>query len=165
MLASFSDMVIFPFTRKIMTLLGGIFPSILIGLFSFSIRFLCMSYIENSILILPVQTLHSFGFALFWAAVVEHTKNVSDQEILTSAIGVMNSSRLLGRIISALLGGVLYQNYGGRMLFRGASIMYAICTLIMLLYYYGMVNIWRKCSTKKPTMDIINEEMEKKSSM
>ena len=77
----------------------------------------------------------------------------------------MSSSFRLGRIISSLLGGVLYQNYGGRILFRGASIMYAICTLIMLLYYYGMVNIWRKCSTKKTTMDVINNEMENKSSM
>ena len=165
MVACFSEVVIFPFTRKIMTIAGGTFPSIIIGVFSFSIRFLCISYIENSILILPVQTLHSFGFALFWAAVVEHTKGISDQEILTSALGVMKSSLLLGRVIAALLGGVLYQNYGGRILFRGASIMYAACTLIMLLYYYGTVNIWRKCFIKKTTMDVINNEMEKKSSV
>ena len=132
-----------------MTLVGGIFASIIIGVLSYFIRFLCISYIQNPIMILPVQTLHSFGFALFWTAVVEHTKNISEQEILTSAIGVMKSYLLLGRVISALLGGVLYQNYGGRILFRGASIMYAIFTLIMLLYYYGIVNIWRKCNTKK----------------
>ena len=65
MLACVSDVLIFPFTRKIMTLVGGIFPSIIIGVFSFSIRLLSISYIENSILILPVQTLHSLGFALF----------------------------------------------------------------------------------------------------
>ena len=72
----------------------------------------------------------------------------------------MKSSVLLGRAISALLGGVLYQNYGGRILFRGASILYAICTLIMLLYYYGMVKTWKKWSTKKP-MDEVNNEVER----
>ena len=165
MLASFSDVVLFPFTRKIMTVVGGIFPSITLGVFSYFIRFLFFSYIENPILIFPVQTLHSFGYALFWTAVVDHAKNISDQEILTSAVGVMKSSLMLGRVISALLGGVLYQNYGGRILFRGASILYGIFTLIILLYYYGIVNIWRKCNTKKKPMDIINDEMEKKSSM
>ena len=155
--ACFSEVIIFPFTLKIMTFVGGIFPSIIIGIFSFFIRFLCISYIENSIFILPVQTLHSFGFALFWTAIVEHTKNISDQEILTSTFGVMKSSLLLGRVISALLGGVLYQNYGGRILFRGASIMYAICTLIILLYHYGMVKKWKKWSTKMP-MDEVNNE-------
>ena len=160
MLACFSDVVIFPFTTKIMILVGGIIPSIIIGILSYFIRFLCMSYIENPIMILPVQTLQGFGFALFWTAVVEHTKNITDQEILTSAIGVMKSSLQLGRVISALLGGVLYQNYGGRILFRGASIMYGIFTLIMLLYYYGMVKTWKKRSSKK-TMGEVNNESEK----
>ena len=160
MLACVSEVVIFPFTTKIITLVGGIFPSIIIGVFSYFIRFLCISYIENPIMILPVQTFHSVGFALFWTAVVEHAKNISDQEILTSAFGVMKSSLMLGRVISALLGGVLYQNYGGRILFRAASIMYVIFTLIMLLYYYGMVKTWKKRSRKKP-MDEVNNESEK----
>ena len=158
--ACFSEVIIFPFTLKIMTLVGGIFPSIIIGMFSFFIRFLCISYIENSILILPVQTLHSVGYALFWTAVVDHTKNISDQEILFSAFGVMKSSVQLGRVSSALLGGVLYQNYGGRILFRGASILYAIFTLLILLYHYGMVKTWRKGSTKTE-MDEVNDEVEK----
>ena len=157
MLACVSEVVIFPFTTKIMTLVGGIFPSIIIGVFSYFIRFLCISYIENPIIILPVQTLHSLGFALFWTAVVEHAKNISNQEILTSALGVMKSSLLLGRVISALLGGVLYQNYGGRLLFRGASIMYAIFTVIMLLYYYGMVKHGKKGVPKMP-MDEFNNK-------
>ena len=33
--ACFSEVIIFPFTAKIMTLVGGIFPSIIIGMFSF----------------------------------------------------------------------------------------------------------------------------------
>ena len=135
-IACLSEVIIYPFTAKIIRSFGSNFPCFLIALFSHFLRFFCISYINNPILVLPVQTLHSCGFALFWAAAVDHTYIISKKNFSTSMFGVTTSFLMLGGIISALLGGVLYEKFGGRILFRGASIMYGICGLLTLIYRY-----------------------------
>ena len=67
-----------------MKTLGGPIPAIIIGVFSYFIRFLLISYVQNPWLILQIQRLHSVGFALFWNAAVEHTHAISNSEISAS---------------------------------------------------------------------------------
>ena len=160
-IACLSEAIMYPFAAKIIRFLGGSFPCFVIALLSHFVRLFCISYIKNPILVLPAQTLHSCGYGLFWAAAVDHTNNISTKEISTVMFGVTTSFRKLGGIISALLGGVLYENIGGRILFRGASIVYGMCGLLTLIYCYVTRNGKEKRISKKE-MDVVNIEMEDK---
>ena len=50
----------------------------------------------------------------------------------------------IGSLIANMVGGILYENYKGRMLFRGASVICAGWSLYMILYCYIGNNLKNK---------------------
>ena len=128
------EVMVFPVSAKIIRLLGG--PEIVMGLgvLSWSARFLMISYFQNQWLIMSTSILHAFGFALFWAAAIESAYKLSPKQISTTMLGILNAVYCgLGTLIASILGGMLYDKYGGRMLFRGVSFAYLIWGLLVFL--------------------------------
>ena len=135
--AILAETIMFPYCSKIIKILGGPIPAIIMGVFSYFVRFLLTSYVQNAWLILPIQLLHCVGWALFWSAAVEHTHAISKSEISTSMFGILNGLHFgIGGLIANMIGGVVYEKYKGRILFRGASVIYAGWSLCMILYCY-----------------------------
>lgn len=122
-LSPVSEILAFPISAKLIKLFGRIYPSIIIATFSYWLRFLFMSFVVEQYLMLPIQFLQFFGFAIFWAAAVEHTNQISPMQISVTMFSIVTSLYYsIGNIIASIVGGIIYDKYGGRWLFRISSI-------------------------------------------
>ncbi|XP_057317758.1 major facilitator superfamily domain-containing protein 6-like [Hydractinia symbiolongicarpus] len=168
-LSPVSEILAFPVSAKLIKLFGGTYPSIIIATFSYCLRFLFMSFVVEQYLMLPIQFLQFFGFAIFWAAAVEHTNHISPMKISVTMFSIITSLYYsLGNIIASIVGGIIYDKYGGRWLFRISSINCAFMTCSIILYFFLYE---RKNTNKLKAEDIkgilnkaavVNEEPEQK---
>lgn len=118
-IASASGAIMFPFTAKIIKLLKGPLPAISLGVFSYSIRYIIMSYVSNYWVIASIQTLNCLGFALLWTAMMDYIHTISPPRIKVTMILVLQSVHFgIGPFTMNIVGGKLYDLYGGRLLFR-----------------------------------------------
>ena len=79
------------------------------------------------------------GVGLAWNAVVNHVYEVVPQHLQFTTVTLMSSIHLVATLgISSMVSGVLYDKYGGRLLFRYTGIMAAVWSVIMVVYYGGM---------------------------
>ena len=144
--ASFSEVMIYPFCSRIKEFLGGSYLCFITAVFSFCLRFLLFSFTKNYWLAIPIQLLHSIGYALFWTAVVEYTDEIAPKNISATIFNIVVALYYsFAEVISNIGGGVLYQHTGCRLFFQ---IMAAICGIwgvILLLFYL----IYNRNSTKK----------------
>ena len=130
------EITVFAFSTKLIRFCGGTISSFTIGIFSFFPRFMVMSYVYNPWVVLAVQPLHGLGMGLAWAAAVEHTYEAFPVDIRVTAIALMSSIEFIASsAVANMVGGVLYDLYGGRILFRGSGIIAAIWCLFMTLYF------------------------------
>lgn len=134
---SFSELAIFPFALRIIKKVGAM-PCITLGIFSYFLRFLAVSYATEFWMAVVIQLLHGIGFALSWAAMMEYTHQIAPIEISGTIFNMMcgifySWSALVGNMV----GGKMYDSVGGRMMFRYCALLYAAWTLVMILYYGG----------------------------
>lgn len=138
--ACFSETIMFPFTKRIIEYLGNPLICVELGAFSFVLRLAILSYIENAWLCAPVQVLHSLGFALFWAASIEYVGSKSTNAISSTMFGILSSVYFgLGSLIGNMAGGVFYDMFGGRRLFRGVAV-FNLGWVIMMIVYLHLFN-------------------------
>lgn len=138
--ASMSEMLVFPLTSKIIRFVGGNPPAIAIGMFSYFIRFLVMSYDVEFPVFIAVQAFHSLGFALAFAAIMEHIHEISPPEINVTMNSIMMTLFFsVSNIIANVVGGEVYENYKGKTLFFGKAIICGVWTLFMVIYYGGKI--------------------------
>lgn len=130
------EISLFMCASKVIKMLHGTIPSLIIGLLSFTPRYILMSYIENPYFVLISQPLHALGLALAWSAIVEHTYKLVPPEIKVSAIAIMSSIVFVASAAAVNIGGgLIYDAYGGRLFFRYSGIMAGIWTVIMICYF------------------------------
>ena len=131
-----SELLIFPITSKLIKKLGGTSPCIIIGTFSYVIRFLSMSYVSTFWIIVLLQMLHGIGFALSWAAMMEYTHKISPKDIVVTMFGILSGIFFsLSAMVSNMLGGIVYETYSGRILFRWVAVICGVWTGLMIIYY------------------------------
>ena len=134
--ASFSEVMIYPFSSKIKIFIGGSYPCFITAVFSFCLRFLLFSFINNYWLAIPIQLLHSIGFALFWIAAVEYTNEAAPKNNAATVFNIVISLYYcFAGVISNVGGGVLYQHVGGRFFFQIMGIVSGIWGMTLLLFY------------------------------
>jgi len=130
-----SELVIFPISSKIISFFKGPWISVIIGLFAYSLRYICYSYAQNIWIIICLQSLHMFSFGLFWSAAVEHTRFLSTEDTLTTMFMILNVAHTpLGNLIGNIMGGYLYDKYRGRVFFLGIAILLGVWAFLMLFY-------------------------------
>lgn len=133
---SVSDFLVFGFAKDMISFLRGPLPSIEISIVSCSIRFISISYAENAWYIAPIQMLNGISYALFWTAAVKHTDAIAPKEIHTTMFALLNGVQVsLGILIGNVLGGFLYDLYGGRILFRILSVTCAVWSVVFFICY------------------------------
>ena len=134
--ASLTEVMIYPYASKIRKMIGGHFPCFIAALFSFSLRLLLFSFIKNYWLAIPIQLLHSIGYGLFWVAAVEYTNKVAPANIVATVFNiVVQLYNCFANVIANIVGGILYQQLGGRLLFQIIAAVCGIWGIILALFY------------------------------
>ena len=134
--ASFTEVMIYPYASKIRKLIGGHYPCFIAAVFSFSLRLLLLSFIKNYWLAIPIQLLHSIGYGLFWVAAIEYTNKVAPASVVATVFNiVVQLYSCFANFIANIGGGILYQHLGGRLLFQVIAAVCGIWGIILALYY------------------------------
>ena len=143
--ASLTEVIIYPFSAKIKKLIGGNFPCFIAAVFSYCLRFLLFSFTKNYLLLLPIQLLHLIGYALFWSAVTEYSKEVVPRYIAATVSDIVVSLYYyFANVISNVVCGVLFQYVGGRLMLRIMAAANGIWGLVLVLFYMKYSNCLKK---------------------
>ena len=114
---------------------GGTWLTILFCISTYSVRFGIMAYVQNPWLIPPIQILQTFNFALFLVAAVTFIKETTKSEIQTSMYSIMNSLYYgLGVMVANLSGGEVLKRRDARTLFKIASAVALIWSMVIIIY-------------------------------
>lgn len=156
LISSFSEMVIFFLSKRILKLCRGSVGCIELAVFAYAVRYLVMSYSSEKWVILPIQLLSSLSFALYWAAALEYTQKIAANSIYVTVFSIINNTYYnIAGVIGTVFGGLFYHRFGGRMLFRTTAYMCLGWLLIMVLYYH----VFRKFLTSRSKgNDVHNNE-------
>ena len=135
--ATVAEIVTFPFTAKLIRFIGDTMLSIIIGIFSYFVRFIVMSYFTNMWIIIPIQLLHGLGFSLSWAAQIEYVQINTPTGSKVTMFSILTSIHFaVGAILANVAGGELYSIFGGRKLFLGIGVVCVAWTGVMIMYYH-----------------------------
>ena len=130
------ELLTYVFAPQVMQLLRGTTISIIVGIFSFLPRYVFMSYVQSPWLMLISQPLHGLGMGLTWAAIVDHTYSSVPKDIKVSAIVFVSSVVNVGTSAAVnMVGGVMYDRMGGRLLFFYSGILAGMLGLLMVIYF------------------------------
>ena len=141
-MSSVCQIVVFPFSPQLKKMLGGAYSCFLLALISYFARFLLFSFIKSYWLALPIQLFESTGFALFWAAAVEFVHKHASKDVSTTVFNITIVIYYnISSTIAYVVGGEIYQYYGGRRLFQ---IMASTCGV-----WFAVMIIWLFCSMSK----------------
>ena len=106
-----------------------------------------MGFMENAWLVVAIQALHCFSATLFQAAGLNHLKETSPLPVMTTLISLFNTLYFgLGTIIGSSLSGVVYERYGGRIMYKGTGLL----ALVWFCVSAGYVALVRKRGKKIP---------------
>ena len=131
------EIVVFFISKRIMVILRGPINCMMLSIFSYFARFLLLAFIESDWLVLPVQILHGFSFALFWVAATEYIYNIAREEIYTTFFNTVISLYLnVGGLLGVLLCGMIYNEVGGARLFQGMACLCAVWLIFMAVFYH-----------------------------
>jgi len=140
-----SEFVMFAFSKYFLENLNGPTNCIIVGSVSFFIRFLCMSYAYNVYLVMALQMFHAFGFALYWAAAVETVNLFSPKESLMTMMSILTTTQFgIGDLIANVGGGLLYDRFNGRLMFRYISFIFAGLAVLLIL----VETIKKRCKSR-----------------
>ena len=133
--ANIGEILLFPFSKVIIRRFGKM-NCFLFSMLVNGIRFILLGFCTNPWLVLPIQLLHSFAFALFFSAMIELLSGISPQEIFCTMFGI-NSSLFfsVATVLGTLLGGWMYENYNGNTLFVGLGVVCCAWTLVAFFIF------------------------------
>ena len=134
--AAAGSIFLFPFTTKIIHVLHGAIPTIASASLVWAIMFTIYGFSTSPYAVFGAQVLHCFCFATFISAAVQHTREVSSKEVVSSMFGLYNGLHFgAGIMIANLVGGVTYQHFGGSKMYRGTAAVAVIWSLIVMGYH------------------------------
>eukprot|EP00040_Diaphanoeca_grandis_P016954 m.87919 g.87919 ORF g.87919 m.87919 type:complete len:432 (-) comp26136_c0_seq4:97-1392(-) len=110
----------------------GVLQVLGLACFCYFVRFVGYSMLQDAWVVLLIEPLHGFTYAVMWSASVSYAHIIAPKGMGTSSQGVLSGIHWgLGSGLGAITGSVLYQTYGARVMFRVASIL--ACFNIVLL--------------------------------
>ena len=138
------------FEKNINKLFGGSWNVITFAFFMFAVRFLAMSYIQNPWYALPIEALHPLTAPLYLTSAMRKIKEISPPRILTTMVTIYNLLVFtFGNIAGSSIGGVIYEEIGGRSLYRTSACAAAVWFLVLIVYIicYRRVSLARATSS------------------
>ena len=141
----FSELLFYPFSSYIIKACGGSIASVFIGISSWVLRLVLTSYCQHAYSLLAIQLLHGACLSLSWTAQVQHVYEIFPKEVTTTALGLLIQLHFsLSGIITNVIGGQVYNKYGGRAVFRGAACVGGGWLIVMVLYFGVMTKIRKR---------------------
>ncbi|XP_066282411.1 major facilitator superfamily domain-containing protein 6-like [Branchiostoma lanceolatum] len=109
-----------------------------LSLFCFSLRFLFLSLLVNPWWAIPVEVLHGTTYGAMFAASTTYASQIAPPGMEATMQGVMGAVFMgVGRASGSLIGGALFDMYGGVVLFR---IYAGVCLFACVVY--TLVSRW-----------------------
>ena len=132
-----AELFTFPFTHRIIRTLGGPIRALEVGLLMYVVRFVALSFLKNAWYTIPIHLLHSVTFALFWAASIEQTEQMSNEHIYGTMFGLLNSVYFgCGGLVGNMGGGLVFDKLGGLHLYRYSAMLSGVLLLVFLVYFH-----------------------------
>lgn len=148
--STLSEAIMFPFTAKTIKLLRGTMPSIIVGCMAHFVRFLVMSYDIPFGVFVGLQTLSSLGFALAFAAMMEHCHVITPEPIRVTMNTIMTTLFfIVSAFVANIVGAKIYEMYGGKVLFFGQSLLCGVWSFVILCHYFSKQ--WRRSNSSRDT--------------
>jgi len=142
----FSATIVFVFSDRLILLLGGPIKCCEIGLFSWIIRLTIFSYIKNAWVAVLPQLLNSLGTALLETAIRTYAHQMAPREVYITMFTIISSVKFSGGgFLANIVGGPVYNTYGGPLLFRFAALVGTCWLVVVLLYFHGSTCIKKFC--------------------
>ncbi|KAJ0397971.1 hypothetical protein P43SY_003879 [Pythium insidiosum] len=115
-----SELPLFFHANKIIDRLGT--PKcIFLGIAAYGIRLLFYTFISNPWTVLPIEALHGVTFGLVWAAFTNYVYHSAPEGTEGTMIGLLAAvQKGVGGGIGTLVGGWIYQEHGGRVMWAVA---------------------------------------------
>ena len=150
---SFSAAIMFFFAKRLIKILGGSIICVELGVLSWILRLLLISYIKNAWLVALPQVLQSIGFALYWSAMVEYVQQITSKEIYITMFTILSSTQFgAGGFLGNLIGGMVYNHYKGPVLCRSTALVAAVWLIILFLYFHGIGFIKKRLRSESKIM-------------
>jgi len=140
LVACTSEIFMFPLAGTLIKKIGSPLPCIELGVAGHFIRLLVLSYCENAWASIPVHVLHSVTWALLWAGQVEYIDLISPPPIHSTMFGLLNGMYFgVPSVFGNMIGGVVYHQYGGLVLFRSSACLAGIWLIVMFVCFHVLV--------------------------
>jgi len=122
-LGMISGIGVYMFVSKLIKVIGGPLAMMAASCICCSIRFMVYGYTKSALAFVAIQLLGGLCTSAFLAAAMMHTERVSPKAVRSSMFGLVNGIIIGGGHSTAhIAGGVLYQKYGGQIMYRGAAL-------------------------------------------
>ena len=131
--ATLSELPIFFFADRLLTRWSakGLF---VFGTLMYVTRALALSYIQLPWMVLITQLLHGLTFSAMWVAGVSYANEISPPGLGATAQGLLSGIFMgIATAFGAFLGGILYQEFGGALMYRIMAIVVAVSILIFFV--------------------------------
>ena len=137
--AGIGEIIGFFASKRVMKVLGPPINSVVVSIIIYAVRFYLLALIKDQWLYLPTQLLHGVPYALFWTSATEYAYNMCTPNTQTTVFSILiNCYSNVGALFGSLLGGVIYNDYGGSSLFLGVS---CLCTFWFTVTFIVFVTI------------------------
>ena len=141
----------FRMSSKVIKLFRGTWNVFIVSFASFVIRYFIYSVSKSGWIILATEPMHAIGFNIFLCAAVHHIKIISPPSILTTMYGILYSFYMgIASIVGNIIGGYVYQDFGGRILYGGAAGLALVWVILIALY---VVFVEKKICSKSKKKD------------
>ena len=145
-----AEVLMFPFAKKLIRLMGGPIPCMQVGLLCYFVRHLSLSFITNPWVVIAPQLLNSITFAFFIEAVMQYTRRIAHARIHTimfTTVYMLHFS--LPGLLANVCGGIVYHRYQGRVLYRATACLALTWCLFMFVYFHVVKRIVTKRANKR----------------
>ncbi|KAH9578308.1 Major facilitator superfamily associated domain [Trypanosoma melophagium] len=103
-----------------------------VSMCAWSIRVMGYSILHNPWLVLFLEPLHGFTFGLMWLSGMHFVRGAFPKSLSHSSVGFLSATAFgVGPLIGNIVGGALYNYFGGRWMFRIMS----ICMLCVAIVF------------------------------
>ena len=128
--ATLSELPMFFFADRLLTRWSprGLF---VFGTIMYVVRAMALSYIDIPWMILIPQLLHGLTFSAMWVAGVSYADEIAPPGFGATAQGLFSGVFMgIATAFGAFLGGALYQDFGGAIMYRTMAIVVAVSLLL-----------------------------------
>ena len=109
-------------------------------LICYTIRYICYSFIPSAWYVLAIEPLHGVTFGAMWAATTSYGGLISPDGLAATVMALVVATHFsLGRLIAGFGGGIIYGEYGPRILFRGLAV-----TSVVTCVFFALSQKWLK---------------------